>query len=161
MGEEQSDDLELDGPITLRILDEIAWDFAQAKWWRWWKTVRCGGLILSYCPRNPHGKAGTEERRRRRRPYNTSSITLIPVSYRNRLWMKFYQIKCITPKIWSALLKLKFQVEGFYNKGAFALDAKRCEAMRSDAKQANLDVIDNLRKVSTGRKLPERLLNFS
>ena len=29
MGEDQSDDLELDGPITLRILDGIAWDFAQ------------------------------------------------------------------------------------------------------------------------------------
>ena len=25
--------------------------------------MRCGGLILSYCPRNPHGKAGNEERR--------------------------------------------------------------------------------------------------
>ena len=31
MGEHQLDDLELDGPITLRILDGIAWDFAQAK----------------------------------------------------------------------------------------------------------------------------------
>ena len=31
MGEDQSDDLELDGPITLRILDGIAWDFALAK----------------------------------------------------------------------------------------------------------------------------------
>ena len=30
-GEDQSDDLELDGPITLRILDGIVWDFAQAK----------------------------------------------------------------------------------------------------------------------------------
>ena len=30
-GEDQVDDLELDGPITLRILDGIAWDFAQAK----------------------------------------------------------------------------------------------------------------------------------
>ena len=66
MGEDQSDDLELDGPITMRILDGIAWDFAQAKWWRWWKTVRCGDSILSYCPRNPHGKAGNEERRRRK-----------------------------------------------------------------------------------------------
>ena len=49
------------GSITLRILDGIAWNFAQAKWW---KTVRCGGLISSCCPRNPHGKAGNEERRR-------------------------------------------------------------------------------------------------
>ena len=31
MGEDQSDDLELDGPITLRILDGIAWDFTQVK----------------------------------------------------------------------------------------------------------------------------------
>ena len=29
--------------------------------------MRCGGSILSYCPRNPHGKAGNEERRRRQR----------------------------------------------------------------------------------------------
>ena len=25
--------------------------------------MRCGGSILSYCPHNPHGKAGNEERR--------------------------------------------------------------------------------------------------
>ena len=31
MGEDQLDDVELDGPITLRILDGIAWGFAQAK----------------------------------------------------------------------------------------------------------------------------------
>ena len=30
-GEDQSDDLEPDGPITLRVLDGTAWDFAQAK----------------------------------------------------------------------------------------------------------------------------------
>ena len=29
--------------------------------------MRCGGLILSYCPRNPHGKAGNEETRRKMR----------------------------------------------------------------------------------------------
>ena len=28
-------------------------------------TVRWGGSVLSYCPRNPHGKGGNEERRRR------------------------------------------------------------------------------------------------
>ena len=32
---EKFDDLELGGPITLRILDGIAWDFTQAKWWMW------------------------------------------------------------------------------------------------------------------------------
>ena len=31
MEEDQLDDLELDGPITLRIFDGIAWDFIQAK----------------------------------------------------------------------------------------------------------------------------------
>ena len=61
-------------PITLRILDGIAWDFTQAKWWRWWKTVKCGGLISSCCPRNPHGKAGNEERRSRRRLLNFSNV---------------------------------------------------------------------------------------
>ena len=30
-GEDQLDDLELDEPITLRILDGIAWDFTPAK----------------------------------------------------------------------------------------------------------------------------------
>ena len=34
MGEDQLDDLELDGPIALRILKEIAWDF----------TLGVGGL---------------------------------------------------------------------------------------------------------------------
>ena len=28
------------------------------------EDVRCGGLISSCCPRNPHGKAGNEERRK-------------------------------------------------------------------------------------------------
>ena len=31
---DQLQDLELDGPITLRILDGIAWDVTQAKGWR-------------------------------------------------------------------------------------------------------------------------------
>ena len=30
-GKDQWDDLELDGPIALRIFDGIAWDFTQAK----------------------------------------------------------------------------------------------------------------------------------
>ena len=51
-------------------MDRLHWGFwmmSQAKWWRWWKTVRCGGLILSYCPRNFHGKAGNEERKKEKR----------------------------------------------------------------------------------------------
>ena len=63
MGKDQLDDLKLDEPIIMRILDGIAWNFTQAKWWRWRKTVKCGGLISSCCPRNPHGKAGNEKRR--------------------------------------------------------------------------------------------------
>ena len=31
MGEDQLDDLELDGLITLRIMDKTAWDFTQTK----------------------------------------------------------------------------------------------------------------------------------
>ena len=30
-GKRQWNDLKLDGPITLRVLNEIAWDFTQAK----------------------------------------------------------------------------------------------------------------------------------
>ena len=86
MGEDQSDDLELDGPITLRILDGIAWDFTQAKWWRWWKTVRCGGSILSYCPRNPHGKAGNEERRRRVYLQHCGCHCYLHISLQLHLW---------------------------------------------------------------------------
>jgi len=40
---------------TLRILDGTAWGFNQAKCWKWWQTVMCGGSILSCYPRNPHG----------------------------------------------------------------------------------------------------------
>ena len=65
MGEDQLDSLELDGPITLRVLDGIDWDFTQAKRWMSWKTVKCGGLISSCCPRNPHKNAGNEERKRK------------------------------------------------------------------------------------------------
>ena len=64
MGEDQLDDLEPDALVTLKNLDEIAQNFTKAKWWMWWMIVKCGGLISSSCPRNPHGKAGNEERRR-------------------------------------------------------------------------------------------------
>ena len=69
MGEDQLDNLELDGPITLRILDGIAWDFTQAKWWMWWKTVKCGGLMSSCCPRNPHGKVAIKKEEEERMAY--------------------------------------------------------------------------------------------
>jgi len=49
------DDYKYVGKTTLRILDRIAWDFNQAKCWRWWLNVMCGGSILSCCPHNPHG----------------------------------------------------------------------------------------------------------
>ena len=64
MGKDQLYDLEPDGQITSRNLDEIAWDFIQAKWCSWWKNVKYGGLISSSCSRKHHGKAGNEERRR-------------------------------------------------------------------------------------------------
>jgi len=34
---------------TLRVLDGIMWDFNQTKCWRCWRTVMCGGSILSCC----------------------------------------------------------------------------------------------------------------
>ena len=46
----QLDDLDLDWPITLRILDGIAWDFTQAKWWMWLMTLKSGCVISSCCP---------------------------------------------------------------------------------------------------------------
>ena len=49
--------------LLFRILDEIAWDLIHTKWWGWWKTVKCGSLILSCCPRNPHRKEGNKEKR--------------------------------------------------------------------------------------------------
>ena len=42
-------------------------DFAQAKWWRWWKTEKCGGLISSCCPRNSHGKSGKWRKKKKER----------------------------------------------------------------------------------------------
>ena len=68
MGEDQMDDLELDEPIsrTLKILDEIVWDFTQAQWWMWWKTVKCGRLILKCCPRNPHEKRAIKNQEEKR-----------------------------------------------------------------------------------------------
>ena len=41
----------------------------------------------------------------------------------------------------------------FFDRNAFTLDVKQC-----DAKQPKFDINDNLRKVSTGRKLRERFL---
>ena len=58
MGGDQLDDLELDGPITLRILNGIAWDSEMMyatedrEVWR---------LNLELLPRNPHGKVGNKE----------------------------------------------------------------------------------------------------
>ena len=45
LGEDQLDDLELGGPITLRISGGIVWNFIQTKWWKWWKTVKCCELL--------------------------------------------------------------------------------------------------------------------
>ena len=44
------------------------------------EAVRCGGLILSYCPRNPHGKTGNEERRRKKIDGNEFALTKTRVS---------------------------------------------------------------------------------
>ena len=36
--------------------------------------MRCVGSILSYCPRNPHGKAGKEERRKKKKNKTFKSV---------------------------------------------------------------------------------------
>ena len=38
--------------------------FTQAKRRMLWKTTKCGGLISSCCPRNSHGKADNEKRKK-------------------------------------------------------------------------------------------------
>ena len=60
MGEDQSDDLELDEPITLRILDGIARDFAQAKWkvMEVMKDREVWRLNLELLPPQPLRKSG-------------------------------------------------------------------------------------------------------
>ena len=59
MGEAQMDDLELDGPITLRILvfnpSEMMNVMEDREVWR---------LNLELLPRKPHGKAGNEKEER-------------------------------------------------------------------------------------------------
>ena len=78
MGKDQLNDLELDGPIALRIVDGIAWDFTQAKWWTWWKTMKCGGLILS-C----YSAALTEKRAMKKKLFTTSPLEVRLYSIRN------------------------------------------------------------------------------
>ena len=50
--------------VTLRIFGGIAWDFTQAKWWRWLKNVKWGGLISNCCPHYSYRKEGNGERER-------------------------------------------------------------------------------------------------
>ena len=59
MGEDQLDDLELDGPITLRILDAgTAWDFTQAKMMEVMKDREVWRLNLELLPPQPSQKSG-------------------------------------------------------------------------------------------------------
>ena len=65
MGEDQLDDLELDGPITLRILGGIAMDFTTSEVMDVIEDREEWRPNLELLPRNFHGKAGNEERKRR------------------------------------------------------------------------------------------------
>ena len=58
MGEDQLDDLELDGPITLRILDGTAWDFTQAKMMEVMEDREVWRLNLELLPPQPTRKSG-------------------------------------------------------------------------------------------------------
>ena len=58
MGEDQLDDLELDGTITLRILDGIAWDFVQAKMMEVMEDREVWRLNLELLPPQPSRKSG-------------------------------------------------------------------------------------------------------
>ena len=61
MGKNQMTDLELDGPITLRILDGITWTSLKRNDGRpYYGDLEDRNLEL--LPRNPHGKAGNEKR---------------------------------------------------------------------------------------------------
>ena len=52
--------IEQDRSIKSKIFYRVTWDFIPAKWWKWWKTINGGDLILNCCPHNPHGKTGNE-----------------------------------------------------------------------------------------------------
>ena len=57
MEEDQSDDLELDGPITLRILDGIAWAEDREVWW----------LNLELLPPQPSRKSGQWRKKKKKK----------------------------------------------------------------------------------------------
>ena len=56
MGEDQLDDLKLDGPITLRIMDKIAWYFTQTEMMDVNKDREVWRLNLELLPAQPSQK---------------------------------------------------------------------------------------------------------
>ena len=67
MGEDQLDDLELDGPITLRILDGNSLGLHASEMMEVMEDREVWRLNLELLPSQPSRKAGNEERRRKRR----------------------------------------------------------------------------------------------
>ena len=66
MGEDQLDDLELDGPITLRILDGNSLGLHASEMMEVMEDREVWRLNLELLPPQPSRKAGNEERRRKR-----------------------------------------------------------------------------------------------
>ena len=76
MREDQLDDLELDGPIKLKILDGIAWGFTQTND-GCHERPRNLRLNLELLPSQPSRKSGNEERRRSICPHLLAKQTVI------------------------------------------------------------------------------------
>ena len=66
MGEDPLDDLELDEPITLRILDGIAWDYRPSEMMEVMEDREVWQLNLELLPQQPSRKSGNEERRKKK-----------------------------------------------------------------------------------------------
>ena len=75
MGEDQLDDLEIDEPITLRILDGSAWDFSQTKMMEVMKDRKVWRLNFELLPPQPSRKSGQW---RKKKKEEDSVITFKP-----------------------------------------------------------------------------------
>ena len=63
MGKDHLDDLELNGPITLRILNGIAWDFTSSKMMDVMEDREMWRLNLELLPPQPSWKSGKRKKK--------------------------------------------------------------------------------------------------
>ena len=85
----------LDGPITLRIFNGIAWDFTQAKWWMWWRPWSVAAYYQAAAPQ-PSRISG--QSRKKNCIYNIHNLALL----------KRYCSKSVLLKKWD-LLEVKMR----------------------------------------------------